>query len=60
MSLLMRQNIGVGTPRETLAGGYGATFVLIAPAGAVRAAQIVLIDSEDGETALAATHFAMG
>jgi hypothetical protein len=35
-------------------------FVLIAPAGAVLVAQIVLIVSEDGETAFAALCFAVG
>ena len=59
LSLLMRQIIGAGTPREALAGGYGAIFVLIAPPGAVLVAQIVLIVSEDGETAFAATCFAV-
>ncbi len=56
----MRQLIGAGTPREAVAGGYGCIFVLIAPAGAVRVAQIVLIVSEDGETAFAALCFAVG
>ncbi len=54
----MRQLIGAGTPREAVAGGYGCIFVLIAPAGAVLVAQIVLIVSEDGETAFAALCFA--
>ncbi len=60
LSLLMRQLIGAGTPREAVAGGYGCIFVLIAPAGAVLVAQIVLIVSEDGETAFAALCFAVG
>ncbi len=41
-------------------GGYGCIFVLIAPAGAVLVAQIVLIVSEDGETTFAALCFAEG
>ncbi len=53
LSLLMRQLIGAGTPKEAVAGGYGALFVLVTPAGAVLVAQIVLIVSEDGETAFA-------
>jgi len=60
LSLLMRQLIGAGTPREAVAGGYGCIFVLIAPAGAVLVAQIVLIVSDDGETAFATLCFAMG
>ena len=60
LSLLMRQLIGAGTPREAVAGGYGGIFVLIAPAGAVLVAQIVLIVSEDGETAFAAIGFVVG
>ena len=56
----MRQLIGAGTPKEAVAGGYGAWFVLFAPAGAVLAAQIVLTVSEDGETAFVAICFAMG
>ena len=51
LSLLMRKLIGAGTPREAVAGGYGCICVLIAPAGAVLVAQMVLIVSEDGETA---------
>ena len=34
-----------------MAGGIGALFVLVTPAGAVLVVQIVLIVSEDGETA---------
>ena len=56
----MRQLIGAGTPRETVAGGYGCIFVLVAPAGAILVAPIVLIVSEDGETAFAASCFAVG
>ena len=48
LSLLMRKLIGAGTPREAVAGGYGCICVLIAPAGAVLVAQMVLIVSEDG------------
>ncbi len=56
----MRQLIGAGTPREAAAGGYGCVFVLVAPAGAVPVAQILLIVSEDGKTAFAALCFAVG
>ncbi len=59
LSLGMRQLIGAGAPREAVAGGYGFIFVLIAPAGAVLFAQIVLIVSDDGETAFAALCFAV-
>ncbi len=31
LSLLMRQLIGAGTPKEAVAGGYGAWFVLVTP-----------------------------
>ena len=48
LSLLRRQLIGAGTPREAVAGGYGCIFVLMTPTGAVLVAQIVLIVSEDG------------
>ena len=60
LSLLMRQLIGAGTPREAVAGGYGALFVLVTPAGAVLVAQVVLIVSEEGETVFAAICFAVG
>ncbi len=60
LSLLMRQLIGAGTPRQAVAGGYGGVFVLVAPSGAVLVAQIVLIVSEDGETADAASCFVVG
>ncbi len=59
LSLLMRKLIGVGTPREAVAGGYGCIFVLFAPAGAVLVAQIVLVVSEDGETTFAVLCFAV-
>ncbi len=55
----MRKLIGAGTPREAVAGGYGYIFVLIAPAGANRVAQIVLVVSEDGETTFAVLCFAV-
>jgi hypothetical protein len=51
LSLLMRQLIGAGTPREAVAGGYGCFFVLIAPAGAVLIAQIVFIVSNESDNA---------
>ena len=59
LSLLMRQLIGAGTPKEAVAGGIGALFVLVTPAGAVLVVQIVLIVSENGETAFAAICFAV-
>ena len=59
LSLLMRQLIGAGTPKEAVAGGIGALFVLVTPAGAVLVVQSVLIVSEDGETAFAAICFAV-
>jgi len=59
LSLLMRKLIGAGTPREAVAGGYGALFVLIAPAGTVPVAQIVLIVSREGKTAFAVIWFAV-
>ena len=50
LSLLMRQLIGAGTPKEAVAGGIGALFVqAVTPAGAVLVVQIVLIVSEDGD-----------
>ncbi len=57
LSLLMRQLIRAATPREAVAGGYGCIFVLVAPAGAVLVAQIVVSVSDDGETAFAALCF---
>ncbi len=60
LSLLMRQLIGAGTPRQAVAGGSGGIFVLVAPAGAVLVARIVLIVPEDGETADAASCFVVG
>ena len=60
LSLLMRQLIGAGTPKEAVAGGYGGIFVLVTSAGAILVAQIVLIISEDGDTAFAAICFAIG
>ena len=54
-----RRKLGAGTPREAVAGGYGCICVLIAPAGAVLVAQMVLIVSEDGETAFVALCFAV-
>ncbi len=60
LSLLMRQLIGTGTARQAVAGGSGGIFVLVAPAGAVLVARIVLIVSEDGETADAASCFVVG
>ena len=59
LSLLMRQLIGAGTPREAVAGGYGCIFVIIAPAGTIRVAQILLIVSQEGKTAFAAIWIAV-
>ncbi len=56
----MRQLIGAGTARQAVAGGSGGIFVLVAPTGAVLVARIVLIVSEDGETAGAALCFVVG
>ena len=39
LSLLMRQLIGAGTPREAVAGGYGGIFVLLTPTGATLVAR---------------------
>ena len=42
LSLLMRQIIGAGTPREAVAAGYGAIFVLLVPQGAFLVAILAL------------------
>jgi transposase len=42
LSLLMRQLIGAGTPREAVAGGYGVLFVFFAPQSAVLLAILAL------------------
>ena len=39
LSLLMRQLIGAGIPREAVAGGYGGIFVLLTPTGAMLVAR---------------------
>ena len=49
LSLLMRQ-IGAGTPREAVAGGYGGIFVLLTPTGAMLALGV----SQSGQTVFAA------
>ncbi len=51
LSLLMRQLIGAGTPREAVAGGYGCIFVLLTPTGAMLVALGV---SKSGQTSFAA------
>ena len=51
LSLLMRQLIGAGTPREAVAGGYGGIFGLLTPTGAMLVAQG---GSPSGQTAFAA------
>ncbi len=48
LSLVMRQLIGAGTPREAVAGGSGAIFLLITPIGAL---VIALPASERGQGA---------
>ena len=53
LSLLMRQLIGAGTPREAVAGGYGGIFVLLTPTGAMLVARGV---SQSGQTAFAAAY----
>ena len=51
LSLLMRQLIGAGTPREAVADGYGGIFGLLTPTGAMAVARGV---SQSGQTAFAA------
>ena len=51
LSLLMRQLIGAGTPREAVAGGYGGIFGLLTPTRAMLVARGV---SQSGQTAFAA------
>ena len=48
LSLLMRQLIGAGTPREAVAGGYGGIFVLLTPTGAMLGARGGLAKRPDG------------
>ena len=48
LSLLMRQLIGAGTPREAVAGGYGGIFVLLTPTGAMLVALGVFAKRPDG------------
>ena len=56
----MRKLIGAGTPQETVAGPDMAVFAcLLRQLGAVLVAQMVLIVSEDGETAFVALCFAV-
>ena len=47
----MRQLIGAGTPREAVAGGYGAIFGLLTPTGAML---LALGFSDSGQTIFAA------
>jgi len=51
LSLLMRQIIGAGTPREAVAGGYGTIFVFIAPHGGFLVALLVLESGQLGAVA---------
>ena len=57
LSLLMRQLIGAGTPREAVAGGYGGIFVLLTPTGAMLVARG---GSQSGQTAFAAAFLIWG
>ena len=57
LSLLMRQLIGAGTPREAVAGGYCGIFVLLTPTGAMLVARGVL---QSGQTAFAAAFLIWG
>ncbi len=57
LSLLMRQLIGAGTPREAVAGGYGGIFVLLTPTGAMLVARG---GSQSGQSAFAAAFFIWG
>ena len=57
LSLLMRQLIGAGTPREAVAGGYGGIFVLLRPTGAMMVARG---GSQSGQTAFAAAFLIWG
>ena len=60
LSLLMRQIIGAGTPREVVAGGYGCFCLLSVYGRAVLIAQIVLIIPNEDDTAFAAVRLAVG
>ena len=51
LSLLMRQLIGAGTPREAVTGGYGGIFGLLTPTRTMLVARGV---SQSGQTAFAA------
>ncbi len=51
LSLLMRQVIGAGTPREAVAAGYGAILVLLASQGAFL---VAIIAPEDDQLATVA------
>ena len=51
LSLLMRQLIGAGTPREAVDRGYGAILVHLTPSGGFLA---VFIVSQNGQTGLLA------
>lgn len=52
LSLLMRQIIGAGTPREAMAAGYGAIFVSLAPHGAFLVAFLALWNAQAAIVAL--------
>ncbi len=51
LSLLMRQLIGAGTPKEAVAAGYGGIFMLLTPTEAI---VVALAVSESGQTVFAA------
>ena len=59
LSLLMRKLIGAGTPRDPWRADMAVFACLLRQHGAVLVAQMVLIVSEDGETAFVALCFAV-
>jgi transposase len=48
LSLLMRQVIGAGTPREAVAAGYGAVFVFFSPQSPIMVARHALVNVKFG------------
>ncbi len=52
LSLLMRQIIGAGTPREAVAGGYGAIFMILTPQGGLLATVLALESGQAGSVAI--------
>jgi len=53
-------NDAIKADSSSRGGEYGAYFLLVTSAGAVLAAQIALIVSEDGKTAFTANCFTVG